>query len=85
VNSAPRQCWRRNSPTSLVRAPLRFASDEDRQLYRKGLRTLALVYTGLMVLGVAVTASRSDWRTQHLTEKTTAGSVTAANPAHLRR
>lgn len=71
LTAGPGHCWQRNLPTSLVRAPLRFASDKDRQLYRKGLRTLALVYAGLLVLVVALTASRSEWRKQELTANAT--------------
>ncbi len=84
-DAGPKQRWQRNSPTSLVRAPLRFTSDEDRQLYRKGLRTMALVYAGLLVLVVAVTASRSEWRKQQLTEKATAGTITATDLVHPRK
>ena len=44
-----------------MRTPPRFTSDEDRQHYRQGIRTLALVYVGILVLLVAVTALRGDW------------------------
>jgi hypothetical protein len=64
------------------RAPLRFTSDEDRQYYRKGVRTLALVYAGILVLVVAVTGLRGEWRKQDVTAKATASAVTAAYPAH---
>jgi hypothetical protein len=64
------------------RAPLRFTSDEDRQYYRKGVRTLALVYASILMLVVAVTALRGEWRNQDVTAKAAAGAVTAAYPAH---
>ncbi len=73
MNATPRQCWRRNSPTSLIRAPLRFTSEEDRQYYRQGIRTLALVYAGILVLLVAITALRGEWAKQDVTAKATAG------------
>jgi hypothetical protein len=76
VIATPGQFWRRNSPTSLMRAPLWFTSDEDRQYYRKGIRILALVYAGILVLVVAVTALRGEWATA------TASAVTAADHAH---
>jgi hypothetical protein len=66
----------------MMRAPLRFASDEDRQYYRKAVRTLALVYAGILVLVVAVTTLRVEWRKQEVTAKATAGAVTAADPIH---
>ena len=75
VIPTPREFWRRNSPTSLICAPLRFASDEDRQLYRQGIRTLALVYVGIVVLVVAVTALRGEWRKQDVTTKAVAGTI----------
>lgn len=71
----PRQCWRRNSPTSLIRAPLRFISDEDRKCYRQGIRSLALVYAGIVVLLVAITALRGEWRKQDVAAKAAAGVV----------
>jgi hypothetical protein len=83
--AGPKQPWQRNSPTSLVRAPLRFTSDDDRRLYGKGLRTLALAYAGLLALVVAVTASRNEWRKQELTERASAGTVIASKPAYPRR
>jgi hypothetical protein len=49
---------------AMMRDSLRFTSDEDRQYYRKGVRTLALVYAGILVLVVAVTALRGEWRKQ---------------------
>jgi hypothetical protein len=64
-----------------MRAPLRFVSDEDRQCYRKGIRHLALIYAGILVLVVAVTALRAELRTQDATAKATAGAVSAADPA----
>jgi hypothetical protein len=75
VISTPRQCWRKNSPTSLMRAPLRFSSDEDRECYRQGIRTLALVYVGILVLVVAVTALCGEWRKRDVTAKATAGAI----------
>jgi len=75
VIATPREFWCRNSPTSLVRAPLRFTSDEDRQLYRQGLRTLALVYVGILVLVVAVTALHGERHKQDVAPKATAGVI----------
>jgi hypothetical protein len=65
-----------------MRAPLRITSDEDRQYYRQGIRTLALVYAGILVLVVAVTSLRVEWRNQEVTAKAAAGAVTAAAPAY---
>ena len=75
VDATASQCWRSHSPMSLVRAPLRFTGEEDRQHYRHGIRTLALVYVGILVLVVAVTALRGEWRKQDVTEKATAGMI----------
>jgi hypothetical protein len=66
----------------MMGTPLRFTSDEDRQYYRKGIRTLALVYAGILVLVVAITTLRVEWRKQEVTAKATASAVTAAAPAH---
>jgi len=63
------------APNSLIRAPLRFTGDEDRQLYRQAIRTLALVYVGIVVLVVAITALRGEWTRQELTAKATAGVI----------
>jgi hypothetical protein len=79
VTATSGQYWRRNSPTSLIRAPLRFTSDEDRQQYRRGIRMLGLVYAGILMLVVAVTALRGQWHKQDLTTKVTAG------PADIQR
>ncbi len=65
-----------------MRAPLRFTSDEDRQYFRQSIRTLALMYAGILVLVVAVTALRVEWRNQDVAAKAAAGAVTAADPAH---
>jgi hypothetical protein len=65
---------------AMMRDSLRFVSDDDRQCYRKGVRTLALVYGGILVLVVAITALRGEL--QEATAKTTAGAVSAADPAH---
>jgi hypothetical protein len=59
----------------LIRAPLRFTSDEDRRYYRKGIRTLALVYAGILVLLIAITALRGEWSKQDVTAKATAGTA----------
>ncbi len=75
VTATPGQCWRRNSPTSLIRAPLRFTSDEDRQHYRRGIRTLGLVYAGILMLVVAITALRGQWHKPDVTAKVTPGAV----------
>jgi hypothetical protein len=75
VIPTPKQSWRCNSPTSLMRTPLRFVSEEDRQLFRKGMRTLALVYAGIAVLVVAITELRGEWRKQDVTAKVTAHAV----------
>ena len=73
--AAPTQYWRRHSPTSLIRAPLRFTSDEDRQHFHRGIRMLGLVYAGILMLVVAVTALRGQWHKQDVTTKVTAGAV----------
>jgi hypothetical protein len=73
--STPRQCWRRNSPTSLVRAPLRFTSEQDRECFREGIRTLALVYVGILMLVVVVTALHGDWRKRDVRPQATAGAT----------
>lgn len=65
-----------------MRSPLGFTSDEDRQCYRKGVRALALVYAGLLVLVIAITALRVDWRKQEVTARATASAVATASPAH---
>jgi len=65
-----------------MRAPLRFISDEDRQYYRKGIRTLALMYAGILALVVAVTALRAEWRNQDVAAKAAAGAANAADSAH---
>ena len=65
-----------------MRAPLRITSDEDRQYYRQGIRTLALLYAGILVLVVAVTSLRVEWRNQEVTAKATTGAVTASDPGH---
>jgi len=75
VNATPRQSWRGNSPTSLMRAPLRFTSDEDRACYREGIRTLALVYAGILVLLIAITALFGEWRKPEVTAKAATGAV----------
>jgi hypothetical protein len=72
VKPTSKQCWRRNSPTSLMRSPLRFSSEEDRQHFRQGIRTLTLVYVGIMVLVVAITALRGEWGKQEVTTKAAA-------------
>lgn len=66
----------------MMRAPLRFVSNEDRQCFRKGIQTLALVYGGILVLVFAVTTLRFELRTQEAAAKTTAGAVSAADLAH---
>jgi hypothetical protein len=58
-----------------MRAPLRFTSDEDRQCYRKGIRSLVLVYAGILALVVAITALRGERHKEDVTAKTTAGAV----------
>jgi hypothetical protein len=75
VNSTQSQCWRRNSPTSLIRTPLRFTSEEDRQHYRRGIRTLALVYVGFLMLVLAVTGLRAEWHNHNINTKAVAGAV----------
>jgi len=65
-----------------MRTPLRFASEEDRQCYRQGIRTLALVYAGILILVVAITTLRVEWRKQEVTAQARAGAITAADPAH---
>jgi hypothetical protein len=75
VISMPTQSWQRNSPTSLMRTPLRFTTDEDRQYYRQGIRTLALVYAGILALVVAVTALLGAWSKQELTAKAAASAI----------
>jgi hypothetical protein len=64
----------------MMSAPLRFVSDEDRQCYRKAIRHLALIYGGILVLVVAVTALRAELLTQEATAKPTAA-VSTADPA----
>jgi hypothetical protein len=59
-----------------------FTSDEDRESCRKGMRILALVYAGIGVLVVAVTALRVDLHQQESAAKATASVVSAAAPAH---
>ena len=59
-----------------------FTSHEDRESYRKGMRLLALVYAGIGVLVVAVTALRVELHQQEAVAKATAGVVSAAGPAH---
>lgn len=66
----------------MMRDSLRFVSDDDRQCYRKGIRTLALVYGGILVLVVVVTALRTQLHTQQATAKAMAGAVSAADSAH---
>jgi hypothetical protein len=66
-------CWRSYSPTSLVRTPPRFINEDDRQQYRQGIRRLALVYAGVLVLLVAITALRGDWSSQNVSAKATTG------------
>jgi hypothetical protein len=75
VISTPKQSWRRNSPTSLMRTPPRFTSEVNRQQYRQGIRTLALVYAGILALVVAITALCGEWRNQEVAAQTTAGAV----------
>ena len=75
VVSTPRQSWQRNSPASLIRGPVRFTSDEDRQFYRQGIRTLTLVYAGILVLVVAVTVLRGGWSKPDVTAKANVGAV----------
>ena len=55
----------------MMRGALRVTSDEDRQYFRKGIRTLALMYAGILVLLVAVTVLRAEWRRQEVTAKAT--------------
>jgi hypothetical protein len=57
-----------------MRAPRRFTSDEDRECYRQGMRTLARVYVGIVALVVAVTALHGEWRKQDVAA-TTAGAI----------
>jgi hypothetical protein len=58
-----------------MRSPLRFSSEEDRQYFREGIRTLALVYAGILVLVVAITALHGEWGKQEVTTKAAAGAV----------
>ena len=58
-----------------MRTPLRFTSDADRQCFRQGIRTLVLVYAGILVLVVAITALRGEWSKQDITAKATAGAL----------
>jgi hypothetical protein len=58
-----------------MRAPLRFTSEEDRKCYRQGIRSLALVYVGILALVVAVTALHGEWRKQGVAAKTATGAI----------
>jgi hypothetical protein len=58
----------------------RFPSNEDRECYRKGIRILALMYVGILVLVAVVTALRAELRTEGDTAKATAGVVLATAP-----
>lgn len=80
VTATPRLCWRRNSPTSLIRAPLRFTSDQDRRDFHRGIRTLGLVYAGILTLVLAITTLRSEWHKQDATAKVTAGASASEIP-----
>jgi hypothetical protein len=42
----------------MVRHPLRFVSDEDRQTYRKAMRKLALTYGAIILFGIALISIR---------------------------
>ena len=63
----------------MMRTPLRFVSEEDSHCYRKGVRTLALVYVGILVLGIVVTSLRVEWRKHEVTAKAMAGPATTAD------
>jgi hypothetical protein len=65
-----------------MRTPLRFAREEDRQCYRQGIRTLALLYAGILVLVVAITTVRVEWRKQEVTAQARAGAVTACGSGY---
>jgi hypothetical protein len=80
VHYARTSRYRYCGSSAMMRDSLRFVSDDDRQCYRKGVRTLALVYGGILVLVVAITALRGEL--QEATAKTMAGAVSAADPAH---
>jgi hypothetical protein len=80
VTATPQQCWRSNSPTSLIRAPLRFTSDEDRQHFHRGVRMLGLAYAGILMLVIAITTLRGQWHKQDVTAKVTTGASASGIP-----
>jgi hypothetical protein len=58
-----------------MRAPRRFTSDEDRECYRQAIRSLALVYVGILALVVVFTALHGEWRKQGVAAKTATSAI----------
>jgi hypothetical protein len=71
-------------PRHPMRDPIVFvASDEDRRIYRRGMRWIALVYGTILVVAVGLTMWRSHHRAEEMAAKARMESGLTIDLAHV--